>query len=176
VKPRPVIEAMNSIPHILRALDDAGVKFVLVGGFAVQLHGFVRSTVDLDLALAMDDANLERFIAVARRFGLEPVIPVPLEALADSVKIEQWHREKRMIAFALREPQTGGGVIDVIVRPEVPFNELLARSIEADLFGRRTKIAGIDDLLTMKRAADRPRDRIDIEALEKIQRGQNPND
>jgi predicted nucleotidyltransferase len=166
---------MNSIPHILRALTDADVKFVLVGGFAVQLHGFVRATFDLDLVLAMDGENLERFIVVARGFGLEPVAPVSLESLADGAKIEQWYREKGMIAFALREPQLGGSVVDVIVRPGISFNELLAHAAEVDLFGRKIKIAGIDDLVTMKRIADRPRDRIDIEALEKIQKGQNPN-
>lgn len=166
---------MKSIPDILRALGDADVKFVLVGGFAVQLHGFVRTTIDLDVALAMDDENLARFITVARQFGLEPVIPVPLESLADSAKIEQWHREKGMIAFALREPQIGGSVVDVIVRPIVPFDELLARGIEVDLFDRKIKIAAIDDLVTMKRIAGRPKDRIDIEALEKIQRGEDPH-
>jgi predicted nucleotidyltransferase len=166
---------MKSIPDILCALDDAGVKFVLVGGFAVQLHGFVRATIDLDVALAMDAANLERFIAVARRFGLEPAIPVPLESLADNAKIGQWHREKGMVAFALREPQIGGSVVDVIVRPEVPFDQLLERGVEVDLFGRKIRIAAIDDLVTMKRAAGRPKDRIDIEALEKIQRGEDPH-
>jgi hypothetical protein len=80
-----------------------------------------------------------------------------------------------MLAFALREPQIGGSVIDVIVRPVVPFTELLARSDEVKLFNQKVKIASIADLVTMKRAADRPRDRIDIEALEKIQRGQNPH-
>ncbi|VTU29049.1 nucleotidyl transferase AbiEii/AbiGii toxin family protein [Variovorax sp. PBL-E5] len=166
---------MKTIPDILRALGDAEVRFVLVGGFAVQLHGFVRTTLDLDLVLAMDDDNLGRFISVARKFGLEPVIPVPLESLADSSKIEQWHREKGMLAFALREPQVGGSVVDVLVRPDVPFDQLLARSVDVQLFDRSMKIASIDDLLTMKRVANRPKDRIDIEALEKIQRGEDPH-
>lgn len=166
---------MKTIPDILRALGENDVRFVLVGGFAVQLHGFVRTTLDLDLVLAMDDANLTRFIEVARRFNLAPVIPVPLESLADATKIDQWHREKGMLAFALREPQVGGSVVDVLVRPEVPFNELLERSVDVRLFDRSMKIASIDDLLTMKRAANRPKDRIDIDALEKIKRGEDPH-
>ena len=166
---------MKSIPDILRALGDADVRFVLVGGFAVQLHGFVRTTIDVDLVLAMDSINLERFISVARVFGLAPVIPVPLEALADAEKIEQWHREKGMLAFALREPQIGGSVIDVLVRPEVQFDQLLANAVDVQLFDRDLKIASIDDLLVMKRAANRLKDRIDIEALEKIKRGEDPH-
>jgi len=166
---------MKSIPDILRALGDADVRFVLVGGFAVQLHGFVRTTIDVDIVLAMDSINLERFISVARVFGLAPVIPVPLEALADAEKIEQWHREKGMLAFALREPQIGGSVIDVLVRPEVQFDQLLANAVDVQLFDRDLKIASIDDLLVMKRAANRLKDRIDIEALEKIKRGEDPH-
>jgi predicted nucleotidyltransferase len=166
---------MKSIPQILQALNDDGVAFVLVGGFAVQLHGFIRSTLDLDLVLAMDDANLTKFIEVGKHFGLAPVIPVSIEALKNATQIEQWHREKGMLAFALREPGIAGSVIDVLVRPEIPFDRLAADANEMPLFGRQVKVASIDHLLEMKRAANRPKDRLDIEALEKIKRGEMPN-
>lgn len=165
---------MKSIPDILRALTDAGVQFVLVGGFAVQLHGFVRTTLDLDLVLAMDDANLTLFIDVAKRFGLAPIIPVSIDALKNAKQIDQWHKEKGMLAFALREPQVSGSVIDVLVRPEVTFDALKVDASTVDLFDRSIKIASIEHLLFMKRIANRPKDRIDVEALEKIQRGQDP--
>ena len=165
---------MKSIPDILRALTDSGVQFVLVGGFAVQLHGFVRTTIDLDLVLAMDDANLTKFIDVAKQFGLAPIIPVSIDSLKNAKQIDQWHKEKRMLAFALREPQVSGSVIDVLVRPEVAFEQLQIDAATVDLFGRSVKIASIEHLLFMKRIANRPKDRIDVEALEKIQRGEDP--
>ena len=165
---------MKSIPDILRALTDSGVQFVLVGGFAVQLHGFVRTTIDLDLVLAMDDANLTKFIDVANQFGLAPIIPVSIDSLKNANQIDQWHKEKGMLAFALREPQVSGSVIDVLVRPEVTFDKLEADAAAVDLFGRTVKIASIEHLLFMKRIANRPKDRIDVEALEKIQRGEDP--
>ena len=165
---------MKSIPDILRALTDAKVQFVLVGGFAVQLHGFVRTTLDLDLVLAMDEANLTLFIEVAKQFELAPVIPVSIDSLKNAKQIDQWHKEKGMLAFALREPQVSGSVIDVLVRPEVTFDALQVGAATVDLFGRSVKVASIEHLLFMKRIANRPKDRIDIEALEKIQRGQDP--
>ena len=167
---------MKHIPPILQAMKDAGVEFVLVGGFAVQLHGFVRSTIDLDIVLAMDDENLSKFIDVAKQFGLAPIIPVPIESLKNAAQIDQWHREKGMLAFALREPQVGGSVIDVLVRPEVTFDTLKKDAVIAQLFGRAVMVASIDNLLVMKRAANRPKDRLDIDALERIKRGENPND
>ncbi|MDA8261014.1 MAG: hypothetical protein M0Z99_36145 [Betaproteobacteria bacterium] len=163
------------IAELLQSLTDARVDYVLVGGLAVQLHGFLRSTFDIDLVLAMNDENLGRFINVARRHGLMPGIPVPIESLWDAGQIERWHREKGMLAFSLREPQAGGAVVDVIVRPEVSFDRLIANAVAGDLFGRQVPIACIDDLLLMKRAANRPKDRLDIEALEKIKRGEDPN-
>lgn len=165
---------MKSIPDILRAMTDASVQFVVVGGFAVQLHGFVRTTLDLDLVLAMDENNLSRFIEVAQQFSLAPVVPVGLESLKNADQLERWHREKGMLAFAVREPHAAGSVIDILVKPEVPFQALQDDAMSVTLFGRQVKVASIDHLVVMKRAAGRPKDKIDVDALEKIQRGENP--
>lgn len=59
--------------------------------------------------------------------------------------------------------------------PEVPFDRLRANAVVGELFARQVWIASIDDLLTMKRIANRPKDRLDIVALEKIKRGEDPN-
>src|SRR3989338_2042828 len=176
------------IAELLQALSEGQVQYVLVGGMAVQLHGFMRSTFDIDLVLAMNDENLVRFIDVAKRFGLIPSIPVPIDSLRNASQIEQWHREvgqegkprsgcsqKGMLAFALREPQIGGGVVDILVRPEVPFEQLMQNAMVGGLFAQQVWIASIDDLLTMKRVATRPKDQLDIAALEKIKRGEDPN-
>jgi len=100
---------------LLLTLSKESVEFVLVGGLAVQLHGYLRMTYDIDLVLDMGDENLSRFIEVAKRFGLTPVTPVPIESLRNASLIDQWHREKGMLAFALREPGVGGSVVDVLV-------------------------------------------------------------
>lgn len=163
------------IAKLLQSLTDNQVQYVLVGGLAVQLHGFLRATVDIDLVLAMNDTNLERFIEVAKRFGLQPVIPVPIDALKNAEQIDRWHREKGMLAFALREPQVGGSVIDILVRPDIAFDRLHVSAARGRLFGREVLIASIADLIEMKRIANRPKDQLDVAALEKIQRGEDPN-
>ena len=163
------------IADLLQSLSDEHVQYVLVGGLAVQLHGFLRSTFDIDLVLAMNDENLVRFIAVAKQYGLVPVIPVTIDSLRNASQIDQWHREKGMLAFALREPHIGGSVVDVLVRPEVPFDKLMVNAIAGELFSRQVWIASIDYLLTMKRSANRPKDQLDVVALEKIKRGEDPN-
>ena len=163
------------IAELLQSLSDEQVHYVLVGGLAVQLHGFLRSTFDIDLVLAMNDANLVRFISVANRWGLVPVMPMSIDSIRDATQIDKWLREKGMLAFSLRETQVGGSVVDIIVRPEVPFEKLMANAAVGELFGRQVRIASIDDLLIMKRSANRPKDQIDVIALEKIARGEDPN-
>ena len=160
---------------LLQALSSNGVDFVLVGGMAVQLHGYSRMTYDIDLVLSMTDANLTRFIDIAKRFGLAPVIPVSIDSLKNASLIDQWHREKGMLAFALREPVVAGSVIDVLVRPDVPYERLNTDAVEGRLFGCIVKIASIEHLLEMKRIANRPKDLLDIRALEKIKLGEDPN-
>ena len=76
------------VAELLSALSEGQVQYVLVGGLAVQLHGYMRSTFDVDLVLAMNDENLARFIEVAKRFGLMPSIPVPIDSLRDAAQIE----------------------------------------------------------------------------------------
>lgn len=163
------------ISALLQSLSAAQVQYVLVGGLAVQLHGYMRSTIDVDLVLAMNDENLVRFIDVAKTFGLTPSIPVSIESLRNAEQIDQWYREKGMLAFALREPQIGGGIVDVLVRPELSFEQLKENAVTGNLFSQQIWIASIDDLLIMKRSANRPKDRLDIDALEKIKRGEDPN-
>jgi hypothetical protein len=132
-------------------------------------------TYDLDLVLAMTEINLIKFVVVARRFGLQPTVPVPIESLQDPTLIDQWYRDKGMLAFSLREPGAGGYVVDILVRPEVPFLELSAESTPAKINSETVGIASVEHLLVMKRSAGRPKDLLDIAALEKIQRGQDPN-
>ena len=148
---------------------------MIVGGLAMQMHGYMRMTYDINLVLAMNDENLTRFIEVAKRLGLAPIIPVPIDALKNAQQIDAWHREKGMRAFALRGPDLTASVVDVLVRPEIAYDRLAAAAVEGELAGRRIKIASIEHLLEMKRAANRPKDQLDIAALEKIQRGEDPN-
>jgi hypothetical protein len=175
LRPPPIQTKPMKTTELLQSLADANVQYVLVGGLAVQLHGFMRATFDIDLVLAMNNANLERFIEVAQKFNLTPGIPVPLESLKNAAQIDQWHREKGMLAFSLREQKVAGSVVDVLVRPEITFERLTTNAVTGELFGRRVMIASIDDLLAMKRIANRPKDQLDIVALEMIKRGEDPN-
>lgn len=153
---------------LIKLLAESDVDYVLVGGLAVALHGYARTTMDVDVVLAMDAENLDRFISGARSAGLRPTIPVALESLADPCLIEQWHRDKGMLAFSLRGSEAQATVIDVLVKPAVPFVDLRRDAVMVDVASYRIPIASIDHLIAMKSGTGRSRDAIDIEELQKL--------
>ena len=60
---------------LFRALQKHEVRYVVVGGVAINLHGVERATMDADLVLAMDQANLQRFLKAASELALKPLLP-----------------------------------------------------------------------------------------------------
>lgn len=162
--------SVMSMYKLLATLSDAGVDYVLIGGLAVTLHGYQRVTLDVDVVLSMNDANLAKFIDSAKAAGLKPVLPIEIEALRDSALIERWHREKGMRAFALRIPDAMAAVIDVLVRPVVSFDELKRNAVVKHVGPLSIPVASIDDLIRLKTGTGRSKDVLDIEELEKIKR------
>lgn len=154
--------------EIFRALQDAGIHYVLVGGLAVNLHGIDRSTFDVDLVLATDRENLGRFIDMAKKRNMVPNIPVSLDALASPEQIERWHNEKGMLAFSLRAPGNDAYVIDILVKPVVPYQELAAGATKSSLMGSPVLIASKEHLIRMKSNTGRIKDREDVEMLKKL--------
>lgn len=155
-------------------LAEKEIDFVLVGGLAVALQGYQRVTMDVDVVLAMDAGNLERFIAAAREAGLRPTIPVPLQSLARPELIEQWHREKGMLAFSLRGPGAQATVLDVLVKPAVPYADLRRDALMVEIGTARVPVASIPHLIAMKTGTGRGKDRIDIDELKKLMPGNAP--
>jgi hypothetical protein len=154
--------------NLLAALSGGKIDYVLVGGLAVALHGYQRVTMDVDVVLALDDENLEKFVDCAKRANLKPVPPIPIDSLRDAALIDRWHREKGMLAFALRGPEIMATVIDVLVRPMVSFEELKRNAVTKRIGPLSIPVASIDDLITLKTGTGRNKDVLDIEELRKI--------
>ncbi|MDO8813139.1 MAG: nucleotidyl transferase AbiEii/AbiGii toxin family protein [Gallionella sp.] len=154
---------------LIKMLSEAKIEFVLVGGLAVALHGYQRVTMDVDIVLAMDEGNLQRFVSIAKASGLRPTIPVEIESLINTKLIEQWYREKGMLAFSLRGSQAMATVMDILVRPVVPFFDLRRDAAMVEVGSISIPVASIEHLIAMKTGTGRSKDLIDIEELRKIQ-------
>jgi predicted nucleotidyltransferase len=129
-----------NIFNLIKMLADAKVEFVLVGGLAVALQGYQRLTMDVDL-----------------------------DALANPKLIEQWHREKGMLAFSLRGADAMAMVLDILVKPVVAFADLRRDATMIAVSDLHIPVASIEHLIEMKTGTGRSKDLIDIEELRKIQ-------
>ncbi len=144
--------------RILEVLAHHSVDYVIVGGLAVQTHGHVRTTIDIDLFPQPVPSNMARLADALNALHAEVVNPG-----GEGIEIDA----AMLPGATLWQFQTCHGAIDVLhdAPGAPPYAELRARALEIRLGELRIAVAGLDDLISMKRASARPVDLEDIAAL-----------
>ncbi len=155
---------------LFAALNDAEVRYVVVGGVAVVLHGHARLTADVDLAIDLAPVEAKKALDVLTRLGFRPRAPVAAMDFADPEIRREWFEEKGMRVMTLWDPAQPMREVDLFLEPPIDFDLLLSRSQRVPLSTTSVPIASIPDLILMKRLANRPEDLLDIAALEAIRR------
>lgn len=156
------------IEWVLAPLERAGVRYLVVGGVAVVLHGYLRTTLDLDLVLQLERDNVERALAALAELGFQPQAPVPLLSFANPEIRESWMREKNMTVFSLWHPDHPGFAVDLFVQEPFDFDAVYGRALRIPLTGTEATVVSREDLMDMKRTAGRIRDLEDIAALSEL--------
>lgn len=159
----------RSVEAIVRALNDAGGRYLVVGGLAVVAHGYVRFTADVDLVLDPDPASLPGAIEALSGLGYRPRAPVAFEDFTDPVKRAAWARDKGLAVFSAFSPEHPATELDLFLEPPFDFEEVYARARRLDVApGVTATFIGAADLLAMKRRVGRPQDLQDVEALRSL--------
>jgi len=152
---------------LLRVLVEHAVDFVVIGGLSLAAHGYVRATKDIDIVPEPSRANRERLFS-----AMQTVAALPIE-------IGDFRPEELPVPFTPDGLDHGGnwalqttfGRIDIMqwVSGVEGFEQLRANAVVLSLpeIGS-VAFAGYDDLVAMKRAADRPTDRQDIAELKRL--------
>ncbi|MBI2340110.1 MAG: hypothetical protein HYU99_07095 [Deltaproteobacteria bacterium] len=156
--------------RIFKALNQQRVKYVVIGGVAVNLHGFSRFTGDLDIALSLTDVEIAKFVKVTKKLGLVPRLPVKIEDFADPAKRTDWIEHKNMKVFSVYNPRNPMEHIDVMIHHVIDFDKMHKNRVTMKEGTLRIPVVGIPDLIRLKETAGRDRDAIDINVLRKIQR------
>lgn len=151
---------------LLAALEDAGIRFIVIRGFAVSAHGYLRATKDLDIVPAPDQDNLSRLADLLGQVGAEVLgmDEFAKEELPDP-------RDPEALAlggnFVLA---TKHGRLDVmqLIGPDLEYSDLDAAAIEDEVFGHRVRFCGYRHLVAMKEAAGRDQDLEDLKKLREI--------
>lgn len=150
---------MTDYSAILKALVAGGVEFILVGGMAAAFHGSIRSTAVVDVVYRRTPGNIQRLAAALAPLrpalrGAPPGLPFRLDA----------HSLKQGLNFTLTTSlgdldllgeATGGGTYDA----------LLPSTVLATVLGSECRCVNLEQLITLKRAAGRPKD---LEALAEL--------
>lgn len=156
--------------ELLERLVAADVRFVLVGGLAVNAWGYLRGTRDVDIVPDPARDNLDRLTNLLE--ALEGRVEVGGRELgAGAIRTFLEAGDRTLVA-------TGLGHVDVLQGlPQVPsYADLDTEAREVDLDGMEVRVCSLDHLLSMKRASDRPRDHDDVEALEAAHSAEGPPD
>ena len=154
--------------RIFKGLNASKVKYLVVGGIAVNLYGYVRATGDMDIIISFDDKNIQKFIKAVKKLGLIPRIPVKLEALAEKEERDRWVEEKNLVVFSVHNPKNGLELLDIVLEHDLDFDRLYKKRVIMRLKDLALPLISIDDLIKMKQQAGRGRDDLDVEKLKVI--------
>jgi predicted nucleotidyltransferase len=166
----------SSVQTIIQALNEAGVRYLVVGGLAVVAHGHVRFTADLDLVLDFNEENLRRAMEVFESLGFRPRAPVPLRKFAETEIRQGWIRDKGLTVLSLFSDDHPLTEVDLFVADPFGFDQVYTRRVTMAIAPHvEATFVGLDDLVRMKKVAGRPQDLSDIEQLEDLS-GERDND
>ena len=156
----------HSVGAIVRALNSANVRYLVVGGLAVVAHGYVRFTADVDLIVDLEPANATRAIAALESLQYRPRSPVPFGEFANPQKRAAWVRDQNLTVFSVYSPQHPLTEVDLFVESPLEFEVAHRRALRKEIApGLIATFVGIEDLRHLKRLAGRPQDLLDLDKL-----------
>ena len=135
----------------IRLCNEKDVRYLVIGGYAVNVHGYVRYTKDIDIAIEISEANAEKLTVVIQDFGLGSLGLTKEDFLQKNFVIQLGHEPVR---------------IDILNDVSgVTFEQAWQNRKEVEYDGVRINFIGLEELLILKRMAGRMQDLTDIEKL-----------
>ncbi|WP_339758870.1 nucleotidyltransferase [Algoriphagus aquimarinus] len=152
-------EWKESIDQFIFLANKNAVRMVMVGGGAVNFHGYQRHSADVDFWIETSHSNLSSLVSVFTEMGYE------IEQFPDTVKDQL---QNISVKFSPADLD-----LELITRFEIgkSFNEAFEEAISVEISGNqvlRWKVLSLDDLLESKRRAARPKDFLDIQQLKSL--------
>jgi predicted nucleotidyltransferase len=150
------------IQRVIAALNQWKVPHALVGGYAVALHGAVRGTVDIDLVLRLNEKDFTLAEEALRSIGLESRLPL---RSADLIAYrDEYIANRNLLAWSFYNPKAPIEVVDILLTEDLSTLKTVSIAMGRLILN----VVDIADLIAMKKKANRPQDRADIDALTKI--------
>jgi len=168
---------LDSLEQIFRTLNEAGVQYLVAGGLAVNAHGYLRFTKDVDFVLRLLSENIKQTFTALEGLGYKPTVPVTGEQFADPEQRQSWIENKGMQVLNFFSDQHRETTIDVFVYEPFDFQVEYLAAMQGDILpGLSVRFVSIPTLIQMKEAANRPRDIDDIQHLRWILEDQDSHE
>ena len=155
---------------VYKALNKAKVRYVVAGGVAVVAHGYLRTTVDLDLIVELKEKNIEKMFDCLYKIGYRPKVPVTKDQLKDKKQREAWKKEKGMIVFSFCHVKKPFKLIDIFVTEPFPFPKISKEIIKVKINNITIPVISLKHLTILKERAGRPQDLNDLVNLMEIEK------
>lgn len=154
-----------NVAAMLDTLDRHDVEYLVIGGFAVELHDVaIPPTRDVDITPAPADANLRRLAAALAELGARFRVP---DGPGDGVEIPGGITAEWIAGMVTLTLVTDAGPLDVSLVPDgtAGFEDLVPGSVEISFDGRSVRVAALEDIIRSKEAAGRVKDIVVLPAL-----------
>ena len=157
----------SSYDRIFKELEKNKVRYLVVGGLALNLYNVNRFTMDVDMMLDLEKENLEKFIQAMQKLQYRPRVPVKAEQLTDLQTREMWKREKNAVVFTFIPAVQNLPSIDIFLSNPIDFNKAFSkrRTVKGGSFN--ISLLSPKDLVKLKQIASRDKDLLDIKILKR---------
>lgn len=157
---------LASLEAIVRALNQADVPFLVVGGLAVVAHGYGRQTLDVDIVIRLEPRTIEAAFGALASLGYRPTVPITAAQFADAELRAEWIRSRNMTVLNFHSDQHRETGVDLFVSEPFDFAREYDAALVEDLGpGVTARILRLDALIRMKERAGRPQDLADVAEL-----------
>lgn len=157
----------RAILDLARHFETAKVRYLIVGGYAVVAHGYVRFTADVDLVLDMGVANIQAAWDILNDLEYAPMVPVTADQLANPKIRSQWIREKGIMVLNFYHRKFPGNRVDIFLEEPFSFEPTYEKRYVVEWTdGTPLPFVDLKTLKDMKRAAGRSKDLLDLEQLD----------
>lgn len=159
---------MHPFRKIFSELGKAKIKYLVVGGAAVNFYGYYRFTGDLDILLFLEEKNLAKMDKLMKKLNYCERLPISIKDLVNPSNVKKWIKEKGMTAFSFLPPADSLIHIDIIAKDSLNFEKIYKNRSIKKIDNISIPVVSIDYLIKMKKGAGRPQDMIDLEKLLKL--------
>jgi hypothetical protein len=154
-----------SFKALCLALDREGVRFLVAGGLAVNAHGFLRFTKDVDLCIDLVAENIAGAFKALSGLGYRPNVAVTAEQFMDEGTRRRWITEKGMTVLQFWSDEHAQTPVDVFVALTFDFEAEYAKAVVKEGAETTVRFVSYETLIAMKELAGREQDAVDIAQL-----------